>query len=308
MNKKILVAIDGSIYSSNSIDYLIRLFRDDPSLAIHLFAVVSEAGSGQNWMYEVDSLREHTPLTDRRRITAERFLRDARDRLVRNGVGEDRVTFTAQVSQMQSAKTIHHESNKGVYDALVIGRRGMGRVGEMLLGSVSAFLVEKCHEIPLWIIDGEITSNRFLLAVQCKPQSLLAADHLGFITGSLPEAEIFLYHSNVLFGADQPAAPEEFHPIWGKEWCDQYLDIENYLFYAHAQVLKDHGVHPKRITQLPMERNLEVSRDLIKQADRHNCGTIVIGRRSRDAGKGMFGGVSDRALSKAQNLALWLVG
>jgi nucleotide-binding universal stress UspA family protein len=308
MNKKILVAIDGSIYSLNSIDYLVRLFREDPSLSVHLFAVVSEAGAGQNWMYEVDSLREHTPLTDRRRITAERFLRDAKERLVRNGFSEDRVSFAAQVSHVPSAKTIHHESSKGIYDALVIGRRGMGKVGEMLLGSVSAFLVEKCHEVPLWIIDGEITSNRFLLAVQCKPQSLLAADHLGFITGSHPGVEIFLYHSNVLFGGDQPSAPEEFHPIWGKEWCDQYLDIENYLFYAHAQVLKDHGVAPKHITQLPMERNLEVSRDLIKQARRNKCGTIVIGRRPRDAGKGMFGGVSDRALSKAENLALWLMG
>jgi len=308
MNKKILVAIDGSVYSLNSLDYLIRLFRDDTTLSLHLLAVVSESGSGQNWMYEVDPLRTHTPVTERRRITAEKFLRDAQARLVRNGFSEENVTFSAVVTSSQSSTAIHHEANKGIYDALVLGRRGMGKVGELFFGSVSAFLVEKCHEVPIWIIDGEITSDRFLLAVHCKPQSLLAADHLAFISKSIPESKIFLYHSHVLFGSDQKAMPEEFHPIWGKEWCDEYLDPDNYLFYAHAQVLKDNGVDAKRITQLPMERKLDVSRNLIKQAKKHKCGTIIIGRRPRGSEKGILGGVSDRTLGQAQNLALWLVG
>jgi nucleotide-binding universal stress UspA family protein len=308
MEKKILVAVDGSPYSLNSIDYLARLFKEDPTITLHLHAVVSEAGSGQNWMYEVDPLREHSPLTERRRITAEKFLRDAISRLVRNGFSEQRVTLAAEVSQLQAAAAIHHEASRGIYDALVIGRRGMGKMSEMFFGSVSSYLIDRCHDVPLWIIDGEVTSNRYLLAVLCKPQSLLAADHLAYIAGSHPEAEVLLYHSSALFGAEETAAPEDFHKIWGKEWCDQYLDIENYLFYAHAQVLKDHGMAAKRITQLKMEWNLNVSRDLIRQAKKNNCGTIVIGRRPREAAKGLLGGVSDRALSQAQNLALWLVG
>jgi nucleotide-binding universal stress UspA family protein len=308
MEKKILVAVDGSPYSLNSLDYLARLFKDDPTIFLHLKAVVSEAGSGQNWMYEVDPLREHTPLTERRRITAEKFLRDGKTRLVRNGIDEKRVTLAVEVSQVTAAAAIHHEASKGIYDALVIGRRGMGKVSELFFGSVSAFLIDRCHDVPLWIIDGEVTSNRYLLAVHCKPQSLLAADHLAHIAGLHPESEILLYHSNVLFGADPVAVPEDFHEIRGKEWCDKYLDIDNYLFYAHAQVLKDHGVAAKRITQLKMEWNLDVSRNLIRQAKKHGCGTIVIGRRPREEAKSLFGGVSDRALSQAQNLALWLVG
>lgn len=308
MDKKILVAIDGSVYSMNSLDYLIRLFGQDESFSLHLFGVVSEAGTGQNWMYEVDPHRQHTPLTERRRLTAEKYLRDAKARLLRNGYSDQQVTFDAQITTTQTATAIHHEANKGIYDALVIGRRGVGKVGELFFGSVSSFLVEKCHEIPIWIVDGEITSNRFLLAVHSKPQSLLAADHLAFMVQSYPDSEILLYHSNVLFGRDQLAKPEDFHEIWGKEWCDKYLDPENYLFYAHAQVLKDNGISPKRITQLPMSRNLYVSRDLIKQAKKHKCGTITMGRRPRASEKGLFGGVSDQTLQQAQNLAIWLVG
>lgn len=308
MKKKVLVAIDGSVYSLNSIDYLIRLFKENKNFSVHLFAVVSEAGTGQNWMYEVDPHREHAPLTDRRRITAEKYLRDAKQRLVRNGFSKENISFEAQVTSSQIAIAIHHEANRGQYDALVIGRRGMGKVGELFFGSVSAYLVEKCHEIPIWLIDGEITSNRFLLAVHCKPQSLLAADHLAFMIRSNPDAEILLYHSNILFSKDEMADHEEFHEIWGKEWCDKHLDPENYLFFAHAQILKDNGVSAKRITQMPMGRNLYVSRDLIKQAHKHNCGTIIMGRRPRAAEKGLFGGVSDQTLQQAENLAIWLVG
>lgn len=308
MNKKVLVAIDGSVYSLNSIDYLIRQFSDDNTFSLHLFAIVSESGSGQNWMYEVDPLREHTPLTEKRRITAEKYLRDAKNRLLRNGFTEERVTFEAHVTTLQAPGAIHQEARKENYDALVIGRRGMGKVSELLFGSVSHYLIDKCHELPIWLIDGEITSNSYLLAVHCAPQSLMAADHLGFLTKNNPESEIFLYHSNVLFGQDNLANPDDFHKIWGKEWCDQYLDPENYLFYAHAQVLKDQGIDPKRITQLPAGRNLYVSRDLIKQAHNHKCGTIVIGRRAKAAEKGIFGGVSDQTLQQAENMALWLVG
>ena len=308
MEKKILVAIDGSVYSLNSIDYLIRLFNDDPRISLHLYAVVSEAGGGQNWMYDVDPYRQHTPVAERRRITAEKFLRDAKARLLRNGFSEDNVTFGADITSASPATAIHHESNKGIYDALVIGRRGLGKVGDLFFGSVSAFLVDRCHDLPLWIVDGEVTINRFLLSVHCKPQSLKAADHLGFIAASHPDSEILLYHSTVLFGSDQTIEPGDFHKIWGKEWCDKYLDPENYMFYAHAQILKDNGVDAKRIKQLPMHWNLEVSRDLIRQAKTHKCGTIVIGRRARESSKSILGGVSDRTLTQAQNLCLWLVG
>lgn len=308
MDKKILVAIDGSAYSSNSLNYLVRLFNTDQDISVHLFSVVSAGSSDQNWMFEVDPLRKHSAATERKKITAKRYLRDAKARLVKNGFGEDKVTFSLEVTSTQIATSIHHEANRGIYDALVIGRRGIGKVGDWLLGSVSSNLVDTCHEVPLWVIDGEITSKRFLLAVHCTPKSLLAADHLGYFVHGDEHVEVMLYHSKILFRREPQVRLEEYHRIWGKKWCDRYLDPENYLFYAHAQILKDYGVPKKGITQLPMRTELDASRDLIKQATKNDCGTIVIGRRPRGSEKGIFGGVSDRTLGHAQNLALWLVG
>ena len=117
-----------------------------------------------------------------------------------------------------------------------------------------------------------------------------------------------LYHSRNFFRKAPKVPLEELQQQWGQKWCDKYLDPENYLFYAHAQVLMDNGVHPDGITHLPIKSDFDASRDLIKQAKKNNCGTIVVGRRPRGSEKSIFGGVTDRTLGQAQNLALWIVG
>ncbi|MDH4319304.1 MAG: universal stress protein, partial [Desulfobulbaceae bacterium] len=198
MEKKILVAVDGSVYSSNSLDYLIRLFKSDTTIAVHLLSIISTAGSDQNWMLDVDPLREHTPATERKICKAAKYLKDAKQRLIRNGFDEERVTFATQTTSGVPGMAIHHEAHKSAYDALLIGRRGVGVVGGMIFGSVSADLINRCHEVPVWIIDGEVTSTNYLLGVHPILESMLAADHLAFMVNNTPDSKIYLYHSGAL--------------------------------------------------------------------------------------------------------------
>ncbi len=308
MEKKILVAIDGSVYSSNSLDYLIRLFKHDSEAVIHLLAIISSAGSDQNWMFDVDPLRKQSPAMEAKTRVANKYLKDARERLLRNGFNEEQLKVETQSSRANIATAIHHTAVQGSFDALLIGRRGMGKVGEMFFGSVSSKLLETCHEIPLWIIDGEVTSARFLLAVHALPISLMAADHLSFIMQANTESEIYLYHSSQFFGSDPQIPKEEFYAQWGEDWCKKHLDLDSNLFGAHTQVLIEGGVAKERIKRLSVESDLDASRDLLRQAKKHHCGTIVLGRRGRETNKGFFGGVSERTMQKAQDQAVWLVG
>jgi len=308
MEKKILAAIDGSIFSSNSLDYLIRLFAGDPDFSVDLLGVVSSAGSDQNWMFEVDPLRDRNPAMEAKTRVAMKYLQDAKQRLLRNGFSEKQVNIRTESSHADIGKTIYFTALQGKYDGLLIGRRGIGKVGEMFFGSVSASLVEICHEVPLWIIDGDITRTRFLLAVHALPASLLAADHLAFILRGNTRVEILLYHSMNIFGEGGYGQAEDFYDQWGKQWCEQHLDLDNHLFGAHVQVLLEGGIRQEQIHQLPVQKDVNTSHDLLRQAREHLCGTIVLGRRGRQVNKGWFGGVSDRTMNKAQNQAIWLVG
>ncbi|MDD2463002.1 MAG: universal stress protein [Desulfobulbus sp.] len=307
MDRTILVAIDGSVYSSNSLDYLAQLFAADRKLNVHLLHVVSSGGADKDWMYEVDPLRGQASGTDKGSILARKHLKEAEERLIRHGFTEAQIqTHTKTSSTICTA--IREEAKRGNYDAVLIGRRGLGAVGNMFFGSTSSDLIEKCHRSPLWIVDGNVSATRFLLAVHSQPSSLMAADHLAFMLKSHPSAEIYLYHSDSVFGKQTPARAEAFHAQWGKAWCDQYLDLDNFLFYAHAQLLADNGFSRHRIKQLPTQMHLDVSSDLLKQAKQHNCGTIVIGRRRRDLSRGQLKGVSDKTVKQAQNVAVWLAG
>ncbi len=306
--KKILVAVDGSAYSSNALDYLIRLFAADEQVAIHLLSVVSAGGGERNWMMEVDSLRPLPPQAVKRKRIATRYLKDAAARLLRNGFAEQRVSYGVEVAAGPSVgAAIHSMARAGLYDALLIGRRGIGKVGEMFFGSVSAHLFEKCHEVPLWIIDGEVTSTNFLIGVHHTPQSLLAVDHLAFMLRNHPEVTIYLYHSDILLGKKPSPRPREFYAVWGEDWCREHLDFDNHLFHAHARILIDNGIRAAQIKRLPVHRGMDAGRHLLQQAKKHHCGTIIIGRRGKDMVTGWQRRVSDSTVRRARNVAIWIV-
>lgn len=307
MNRTILVAIDGSVYSSNSLDYLARLFAADRNLSIHLLQVVSSGGADKDWMYEVDPLRGQASGCDKGSALARKHLKEAEERLIRQGFAPEQIQTQIKTAS-GICNAIRQEAERGNYDAVLIGRRGLGAVGNMFFGSTSSGLIEQCHRSPLWIVDGNVSTTRFLLAVHSHPSSLMAADHLAFMLKEHPNAEIYLYHSNSVFGKQAGARSEDFHAQWGKEWCDRYLDLDNHLFNAHTQLLVDNGFSRFRIKQLSSEMHMDVSSDLLKQAKQNNCGTIVIGRRRRDLCKGQLKGVSDKTVKQAQNVAVWLAG
>jgi nucleotide-binding universal stress UspA family protein len=308
MNKKILVAVDGSVYSSNSLDYLIRLFRQEPNFNIDLIGAVSIGSGDHNWMPEVDFPPVDTSVARQRKARAESYLEDARSRLVRNGFPKERVHFFVRESGAAVISSIHNFARKGLYDGLLVGRRGVGKVGEMFMGSVSAELIRKCREVPVWVIDGNVSSTRFLLAAHSSPCSLMAADHISYILSDNPKTEIYVYHSSSVFGSAPPAPVEDFHNRWGEDWCRKHLDLDNCLYQAHTRVLLENGIPRRQIIQIPPHRDLDASHDLLRQAKKHNCGTIVIGRRGRNVEKGILGGVSDRTAQYARNMAVWLVG
>ncbi|MBV5333940.1 universal stress protein, partial [bacterium] len=85
--------------------------------------------------------------------------------------------------------------------------------------------------------------------------------------------------------------------------CDDKI-----LFHGPTQLLLEAGIPKKNIIILPEKSDLEAARSIISQAEKHQCGTIVIGRRGDGTTKGVLGGVSDRTAKNAQDIALWLVG
>jgi nucleotide-binding universal stress UspA family protein len=308
MEKKILIAIDGSSYSTQALEYLALLFLDDPSIHFHLTSCVS----GHENILPSSADRRDSLLPSSgspgKRQTAERYLENATAKLIHLNIASERISSSVEPSGYDIAATIQRQAENLLMDSILIGRRGLNTLSEMLLGSVSTTLLNKCHAIPLWIIDGEVRNRNFLVPVDGSLPSLMAIDHLTHIMGGRQDITLYLFHCLHFLGNTVEASPESFYHLWEKEWCDTHLCGDKNLFHGPTQLLIEAGIPKEHIIILPEKSDLEAARSIIRQAEKYHCGTIVIGRRGDGTTKGILGGVSDRTVKNAQDIALWVVG
>ncbi len=309
MEKLVFLAVDGSLSSGQALEYVALLFANQPDIHFHLATCVS--GNGSIMPTAADNRNSLLPESvgvGRKRETALRYLQQAADKLIRLHIAPERIHDSVEASGQDVAAAIRRQSEQLRADSILVGRRGLNTLSEMLLGSVSAALLKKSHEIPLWIIDGEVRNRDFLVPVDGSLPSLLAIDHLAHILEGRDDLRLYLFHCHQLLGKRPAAAPQSFYHLWEKEWCDRYLSDEDHVFRGPTQLLLEAGIPAEKIIPLPETTDIEAAHSIIRQAHLHQCGTIVFGRRGDGTAKGLLGGVSDRTLKHAGDLAFWLVG
>lgn len=310
MERKILVAIDGSIYTTNTIHYLSRIFADIPEARLHLLSIVPVPNppAGTEWLGELELMNILSPATLKKLRTTKSAMESAVRKLTNQGIAGDRITSEVKLQRQPVADEILHEARQGMYDALIIGRRGISKLEEIVVGSTSSDILDKAHDIPIWILDGKIESRRFLVPVDGSFNCLLAVDHLAHILQDSSHCRITLFHSSAMFANVYETYSHEFYQRWGQEWCETHLGRPDSLFHAPKQMLMDRGMPEDQISWLHTFKGFDPSRQILRQAIIDEYGTIVIGRRSKDTNKGLFRGVTDRLVLMSENVAIWIVG
>lgn len=310
MERKILVAVDGSSYSNNTLNYLGRLFAPVGEMKLHLLSLVSCASlpPGKEWLGELELMNSMPPEAQRRLRSAKSYMQSATSRLEKLGIPAERITTEVRLARSTVADDILHEGRKGMYDAIVVGRRGLSKLGEMVMGSVSASLFEKAHNVPLWIIDGKVDSRKFLVPIDGSFCSLMAVDHLSHILAGSHHCQITLFHSTAMLSTVRTLDPQDLYDRWGRAWCEDHLGRPDSLFHAPKQILVESGIPEEHIGWLHTAKGIEAARQILRQAMIDDYGTIVIGRRGEDVKKGLFRGVSDRVVLMGEEVAIWIVG
>lgn len=310
MERKILAAVDGSVFSFNALRYLAQLFTDLEGIAVHLLYVVPgpPLPIGSEWVDEGSRLMSIGPEARARYAKGKRFMEEAVLQLGRRGIAPSQVTCHVRLSRVGVAADIIYEAKKGLYDALLIGRRGVGAIEAMIGGSLSSTAARQCFELPIWIIDGKVNARKFLLPVDTSFNSLKAADHLGFILQGNPYAEICLLHLSALLGGNTAPDWQELHSLWGEEWCATHLMQPDSVFQGPEQMLVERGVSAERINRRHEGHCLTPHKPILRQSATGDYGTIVLGRRAKSKSAGFFSGVSEKVLDMANDVAIWIVG
>jgi nucleotide-binding universal stress UspA family protein len=309
LERKILVAVDGSYCSENEISYLKTIFEGEGNISFHLMSVFS-GGSlpvGSDWMDEEDKLMLLSSTSRQKMLLAKKNLKMGIDSLKRQGFSDEQISGEVKFSTAGVANDLVHEARKGSYDALLVGRRGLGKIQAFFMGSITKSVLEKCFDIPIWVVDGKVESKKILVPVDGSYHVLRAVDHLGFILKDIADVEITLFHSDAILQKKMDHPIEDFYAQWGKEWCDEHLTGEDALFHAPEQVLVESGIGREKIKRVKDKFGLKPARDIYSYLRRHNYGTIVMGRRGADEATWLLGSISDQLLHTAENLSIWMV-
>jgi nucleotide-binding universal stress UspA family protein len=309
MEKKILVAVDGSFCSLNEVHYIGQMFEDAQDVFLHLLCIVpaGQEPVGSDWMDEEDRKNIMSSSAKKQFRAAKEHLKRAAHHLVRHGLPKDHVTTAVELSRGGVANDLVKIARSGYYDALLVGRRGIGRLQALIMGSVTKTILEKCWDIPIWVVDGHVDSRKILVPVDGSHHILKAVDHLGYIFKDIAGVEITLFHSTALFAKRSDVQLEKCESTFGKEWCRKNIVENDHVFHAPEQILRESGFDMNNVHRLEGGRGLEPGRDIALQAWHNNFGTIIMGRRDPDERKGLLGGVSDRLLSHTSDIAIWLI-
>lgn len=312
MERKILVALDGSIQDTYTANYIQTIFKDQPEI-VFTFATVLPSPQLSQSRQLLDSEELEKP-HDRHSLDKKTQSQKHHDsiikRLTGQGFREEQFESAIVFSPTAPALKLYSIGQEKLYDALLLASRGLDILTTLITGSTSQAILKKSHTLPVWVLNGEPTNASFMVPVDNSSYCMAGIDHLAFILHDNPNAVITLFHCTSLIKNTPETGEERFYLKWGKEWQEQMHSTDetsHYHFFAAQMILKAAGFPTTRTHTATPVMDIEPARAIIRYSEKNHYDNIVLGRRP-DTDKGFFKGVSDRVLANAKNRAVWIVG
>jgi nucleotide-binding universal stress UspA family protein len=292
--KKILLAVDGSEPALEAVRYVSKMppFIKLEVMLFNVHSPIPEAywdlGKKASFGWAINEVRVWERDRDK---TLQEYLEKAKKILWRAGFPKDSVKVKIREREKGIARDIAREAKRG-YRCVIVGRKGMSKLKELVLGSVATKLVEKLSFIPLIVVGKKPKQGALLLAMDGSEGAMKAVDHVGALLGA-SDLEVTLIH--VIRGNNSGYIKESEEEI-GKAFDE-----------AKGRLTKS-GFEPYQITTKTITGALSRAGAIISEAKEGGYGTIVVGKRGLSRAKEFFmGRVSNKVLHLAKGMAVWVV-
>ncbi len=287
MNKHFLLSVSDSKASFWGARFLGDFLHDKDDVEVTVYC--SLAAPAVNGMPNYQERVEADGLLERRQKAALAVLHKTTDFLHAKGFRKENLHHKLGRHRLSPAANILAEVKKGLYDALVLGRRGLGWLEELVENSVSRELLDRKGATPVWLCRLPEKGRRHVLAcVDNSPQTERMVDHVGFILADQPEHEITLLNIYDPNSEDRMFAEVIF------DTCKALLAENNYpLERVHTRIVESFT---------PAKAILEV-------LDEGQYAAVAAGRTGEDRGlrqRLFMGSVSSTLFRQVQGAGLWL--
>lgn len=287
MNKRLLVAVsdDPSVYFG--LRFISRFFSEREHLQITIMHMVRQAP--KVWGdedAELLAMRENLVRTYEQR--GREVIESARSLFRYEGFADENLQSKYLVRRFSRPRELLLEGEEGDYDALVLGRRGIRRIEDMLSQDTCTEILQEPFPLPVWICRRpDIVRKEVLLCTDGSEPSLRMAEHVAAMT-----------------------AEESRHRICVLHVCQSEKDRETgrRVVERTEDVLADGGMPRERIFGR-LEVSGEIPRTIMRRAEAGNFAVVACGRVG--AGKGalkrlLLGSVTDDLFQHLTGAVLWL--
>ncbi len=308
MEKKILIAVDGSIHSRKAIEYCIDMCSVIKNMHYVLLNIRPKISDFLLQESKMDSKAGAALKTvaERNKQNSMKILDESMETMVKLGVDEELIEKVSQPVIKGTAKGILDYANQTLCDAIVVGDRGKSKLAEAFTGSIANNVLEHTNTTPVWAVGGDVKTQRVMLAVDGSESSLKAVDHAAFMLAGNTEVKIDLIH----------VAPK-LRDYCAIEFNENGEIIEDFIttgdkkcvdsFYTHAKKkFIDVGLSESQIEIMEVESKVNIGKTIVENAKKEDCGTLIVGRRGANDSFFM-GSVSRYILTNAKDCAVWLV-
>jgi len=309
LSKMVVLPVDGSENALRSLDYLHLLYGSRHNLEVTLKYVLPSLPPilADDRSMKREIAMKLKALENKNIRLADKILSKAKDLLVKKGFKEDLVQTVSRKKDRGIAQDICNWVESKRADAVLMTTRGRSKLEAFFMGEVASKLIECCRVCPVWIVEGAVTSNRVLIAIDNSENALRAVDHAGFMLSGT-DCPVTLFHTTQHLRGFVPLEVLEEAPELEELWKSKAgQEIEPYLKKA-KEMLLEAGVSESRISTKIMSGSRSAANDILEEARKNGYGTIVMGRRGLSGVREFFmGSVSSKVLRSSTGMATWIV-
>lgn len=311
--RNILIAVDASAYSLEAVRYVGRILSAE-AVRITLLHVLNPIpdcllDSESLPCFRTQIVGSDAWQTQQKQLVQE-FMEQAKDLLV--GLGHPKAAISVLVEERKQgiARDIANIAQEG-FDALVVGRKGMSEVHDLILGSIAHKLVSYLSQTTVWVVGGQPDPARILIAMDCSEGARRALEYLFRVFGREHPDLLLLHVSRGLNLSESGGGGGTLDANWLEQARVELKKAEGRMATVFEDCigrLETQGADVSRIKTKIVPGVYSRAAAIFGEAQEENCGTIVVGRRGLSRVEEFYiGRVSNKVLQLALDMSVWVV-
>jgi nucleotide-binding universal stress UspA family protein len=311
--KHILIGIDGSPGSREALNYTGLVFANNPNAHIDLLYILppvpplfTERSSDIRELQHIQNAAAKFEKECRERAAA--IMEEAENIITQYNIKKENLCFLVRPRVTALAREFLSMERSPIYDAIVLGRRGMSRIEELFLGSLTSNILQLAKKVTICVVDGKIQSRKLLVPIDGSPNASRALNNAAWLLAGSEFTEVTILHViPSLFPREIKEKSSRSEKVEAP-FRERLVDDAKALLTNAKKSLVGEGI-PEGSIQIHLEtKSPRVARTILEFAKNQNYNSIMIGRRGISRAKQFFfGSVSNKIIQQAQNMAVWIV-